>query len=257
MASWSAARRRWRSAAAAHAWPRRSRAPCVRARRRRRAGRARAPRTRAPLACSRPRPGAPPRRACARRPAPGRRRPRRGWERAPRAGSAGSARLARRASRRAGRTGPGSGHRHGRAVEQVEQRQVHARHRLPEPLLAERPGAETLHVRHVRVQHEAERPGACRGALTPAPGSASAPPSAAPADRGGSRTPRPGWREAERHRAWRWCLNHRGGPTRKPFPAPPKDQRKIRPLQGRSTATKSSARQSGGRSGSRERRWRA
>ena len=44
-----------------------------------------------------------------------------------------------------------------RAVEQVEQRQVHARHRLPQPLLAERPRAEALHVRHVGVEHERER----------------------------------------------------------------------------------------------------
>ena len=44
-----------------------------------------------------------------------------------------------------------------RAVEQVEQRQVHARHGLPEPLLAERPRAEALHVGHVGVEHERER----------------------------------------------------------------------------------------------------
>ena len=52
----------------------------------------------------------------------------------------------------------GHPNRHRRAVEQVEQREVHARHGLPEPLLAERPGAEALDVGHVRVQHQRERP---------------------------------------------------------------------------------------------------
>ena len=47
-----------------------------------------------------------------------------------------------------------------RAVEQVEQRQVDARHGLPEPLLAERPRAEALHVGHVGVKDERERPAA-------------------------------------------------------------------------------------------------
>ncbi len=39
-------------------------------------------------------------------------------------------------------------------VEQVEQRQVAAGDRLPQPLLAERPGAEALDVGHVRVQDD-------------------------------------------------------------------------------------------------------
>ncbi len=39
-------------------------------------------------------------------------------------------------------------------VEQLQQRQVAARQRLPQPLLAERPGAVALDVRHVRVQDE-------------------------------------------------------------------------------------------------------
>ena len=42
-------------------------------------------------------------------------------------------------------------------VEQVEQRQVAAGDRLPQPLLAERPGAEALDVGHVRVQDDRER----------------------------------------------------------------------------------------------------
>jgi hypothetical protein len=44
-----------------------------------------------------------------------------------------------------------------RLLDQVEQRQVDAGDGLPEPLLAKRPGAEALDVRHVRVQDEAER----------------------------------------------------------------------------------------------------
>ena len=51
--------------------------------------------------------------------------------------------------------------RHRRAVEHLEQRQVDAGHRLPEPLLAERPGAEALHVGHVRVEDERERARRC------------------------------------------------------------------------------------------------
>ena len=47
--------------------------------------------------------------------------------------------------------------RHRRALEHVEQRQVDARDRLPQPLLAERPGAEALDVGHVRVEDERER----------------------------------------------------------------------------------------------------
>ena len=47
-----------------------------------------------------------------------------------------------------------------RAVEHLEQRQVDAGHRLPQPLLAERPGAEALDVGHVRVEHERQRPAA-------------------------------------------------------------------------------------------------
>ena len=43
-----------------------------------------------------------------------------------------------------------------RAAEHVQQRQVGGRHRLPQPLLTERPGAEALDVGHVRVQDERE-----------------------------------------------------------------------------------------------------
>jgi hypothetical protein len=39
-------------------------------------------------------------------------------------------------------------------VEHAQQRQVAGGHRLPKPLLAERPGAEALHVGHVRVEDE-------------------------------------------------------------------------------------------------------
>ena len=46
--------------------------------------------------------------------------------------------------------------RPGRGVEHVEQRQVGGRHRLPQPLLAERPRPEALHVGHVGVQDDAE-----------------------------------------------------------------------------------------------------
>ena len=42
------------------------------------------------------------------------------------------------------------------APEHVEQRQVAAGDRLPQPLLAERPGAEALDVGHVRVQDDRE-----------------------------------------------------------------------------------------------------
>ena len=46
-------------------------------------------------------------------------------------------------------------HGQGRAlVEQVEQRQIAARQRLPQPLLSERPGPEALDVGHVRVEHD-------------------------------------------------------------------------------------------------------
>jgi hypothetical protein len=41
-------------------------------------------------------------------------------------------------------------------VEDGEHRQVRRRHRLEEPLLAERPRPEALHVRHVGVQDERE-----------------------------------------------------------------------------------------------------
>jgi hypothetical protein len=44
------------------------------------------------------------------------------------------------------------------ALEQVEQRQVTTRDRLPEPLLAERPGAEALDVGHVGVQDDRQLP---------------------------------------------------------------------------------------------------
>jgi hypothetical protein len=46
-------------------------------------------------------------------------------------------------------------HRHA-ALEHVEDRQVGGRHRLEQPLLAERPRAEALDVRHVRVEDERE-----------------------------------------------------------------------------------------------------
>ncbi len=48
-------------------------------------------------------------------------------------------------------------HGHGHPVEHVEQRQVDAGHRLPQPFLAEGPGAEALHVGHVRVQYQGQR----------------------------------------------------------------------------------------------------
>ena len=48
-------------------------------------------------------------------------------------------------------------HRRLARVEQVEQRQVATGHRLPQPLLAERPRAEPLDVGHVRMQHDRER----------------------------------------------------------------------------------------------------
>ena len=48
-------------------------------------------------------------------------------------------------------------HPAGRLVERVEQRQVAGRDRLPEPLLAERPRPEALHVRHVGVQDDRQR----------------------------------------------------------------------------------------------------
>ena len=51
----------------------------------------------------------------------------------------------------------GQAHGHGRAVEQIEERQVRAGHRLPQPFLAERPGAETLHVGHVGMEYERQR----------------------------------------------------------------------------------------------------
>ena len=51
-------------------------------------------------------------------------------------------------------------HRHRRAVQHLEQRQVDAGHGLPEPLLAEGPRAEALHVGHVGVQDEGQRPAA-------------------------------------------------------------------------------------------------
>ena len=47
--------------------------------------------------------------------------------------------------------------RHRRTVQNLEQREIDAGHRLPEPLLAERPGAKTLHVGHVRVQDQRKR----------------------------------------------------------------------------------------------------
>ena len=43
------------------------------------------------------------------------------------------------------------------AVQQAQQRHVAADDRLPQPLLAEGPGAKALHVGHVRVQHDRER----------------------------------------------------------------------------------------------------
>ncbi len=43
-------------------------------------------------------------------------------------------------------------------VEQVEQRQIAAGDRLPQPLLAKRPRAKTLHIGHVRVQDDGQLP---------------------------------------------------------------------------------------------------
>ena len=43
-----------------------------------------------------------------------------------------------------------------RALEQGGQRQVARGHRLQQPLLTERPGAEPFHVRHVRMKHDAK-----------------------------------------------------------------------------------------------------
>ena len=66
-------------------------------------------------------------------------------------------------SRRSGRLELVAQHRRQRqrqrraVVEQVEQRQVAAGDRLPQPLLAERPGAEALDVGHVRVQDDRQR----------------------------------------------------------------------------------------------------
>src|SRR5680860_31419 len=50
--------------------------------------------------------------------------------------------------------GDAHGDRRRAAFEQVQQGQVDGGHRLPQPLLAERPGAEALHVGHVRVEDE-------------------------------------------------------------------------------------------------------
>jgi len=47
---------------------------------------------------------------------------------------------------------------HRRAAKRTQERQVHACHRLPQPFLAEGPGAEALHVGHVAVEDERERP---------------------------------------------------------------------------------------------------
>ena len=44
-------------------------------------------------------------------------------------------------------------------VDHLRQRHVHGGRRLPQPLLAERPGTEALHVGHVGVQHDGQRPG--------------------------------------------------------------------------------------------------
>ena len=107
---------------------------------------------------SRPPRGAPRRPARTRRRAPGRRRPRRG----------SAARISRRKRQVAIARLAAHGlelvaqhrrqaDRHRRAVEQLEQRQVHAGDRLPQPLLAERPGAEALDVGHVRVEHQRQR----------------------------------------------------------------------------------------------------
>src|SRR5205085_2462706 len=65
------------------------------------------------------------------------------------------------------------GERYRRPPQHAEEGQVGASYRLPEPFLAERPGAESegvallgrswpgrpaLHIGHVRVQHERQRP---------------------------------------------------------------------------------------------------
>ena len=56
-------------------------------------------------------------------------------------------------------------------VEQLEQRQVAAGDRLPQPLLAERPRAEALDVGHVRVQHDRQRAAVAAALAAPRPAS--------------------------------------------------------------------------------------
>ena len=76
---------------------------------------------------------------------------------APRAGTRGSARGRRRPSSWSHSTGVSeSVIRPGWASSTSSQRQVGGRHRLPQPLLAERPRPEALHVGHVGVQDDAE-----------------------------------------------------------------------------------------------------
>ena len=160
------------------------------ARRRPAPGRGRAPRSAPPRACSR-RPRGAPRRPAAARP----RRPARRVLRVDR-----RAHLAQEAQVAIAGVAP---HRvelvaeHRReperdrhAVDQLEQRQVDARDGLPQPLLAERPRAEALDVRHVRVEHDRQRARPrLRPPLTPAPGWASGRPSTARRGRPRGRRP--------------------------------------------------------------------
>ena len=46
-----------------------------------------------------------------------------------------------------------------RPPQNIQQRQIARGDRLPQPFLTERPSAKSLHVGHVRVQHESEFPG--------------------------------------------------------------------------------------------------
>ena len=83
-------------------------------------------------------------------------------------------------------------------VEQVEQRQVAAGDRLPQPLLAERPGAEALDVGHVRVQDDRQRAAIAAAALTAGtPRRSPAPGRGRPRRRGAQREVRGGDRRRE------------------------------------------------------------
>ena len=53
----------------------------------------------------------------------------------------------------------GERQRHRRSAEHVEQGQIRSGDRLPQPLLAEWPGAEALDIRHMRVEDDGQRAG--------------------------------------------------------------------------------------------------